>query len=130
MIPWKNFASFASTHIPHSYLKSTFEEVWKKEESVLKETSKSRFRNKDNVNHWLMRYWQLASGNFEPQNINVGCNFMLEDNDNRALNAIREQKYKMICLNDTVKVTNFDLLKNQIKDAFDSILPKKSEFEV
>src|SRR5699024_3026385 len=96
------FAAFLSTHIPHSYLKSTFEEVWDAEKEVLEETSSSRFRNKNNVNQWLIRYWQLASGKFTPRNINDGKNFMLKDENNNALNAIEEQKYKMICLNDTV----------------------------
>src|SRR5690625_11964 len=64
MIPWSYFASFATTHIAHSYLKSTFKEVWSEEEKILRKTSRSRFRTKENVNQWLMRYWQLASGNF------------------------------------------------------------------
>src|SRR5699024_8306639 len=77
MIPWKHFACFSTRHIPHSYLKKTFEEVWEKEKKVLSETSKSKFRSKENVNQWLMRYWQLASGNFHPGKPKDGKNFML-----------------------------------------------------
>lgn len=129
MIPWSNFASFLSTHIPHSYLKSTFEEVWEKEKDILKKTSKSRFRNKENVNQWLMRYWQLASGNFMPRSINDGQNFMLSNSNNTALNAIENQKYKLICLNDTVKIDDFDNVKTEIKHAFNKLLPDKSKYE-
>lgn len=130
MIPWKNFASFSSTHIPHSYLKSTFDEVWEKEFEVLTKTSQSRFRSKDNVNQWLMRYWQLASGNFEPRSVKDGKNFMLSDENEDAINAIKNQKYKLICLNDTVKITNFKKVKEDIKKAFEYILPEKSDFEM
>lgn len=130
MIPWSNFASFLSTHIPHSYLKSTFEEVWKKEEEILKKTSASKFRNKENVNQWLMRYWQLAAGKFEPRSINDGKNFMLGDDNQGAINAIINQKYKLICLNDTVNITNFEQVKDEITDAFNNILSIKSSFEI
>ena len=129
MIPWNNFAAFLSTHIPHSYLKSTFEEVWEAEMKIMEETSSSRFRNKNNVNQWLIRYWQLASGNFSPRNINDGKNFMLKDKNNDALNAIEKQKYKMICLNDTVDIVNFDKVKSDIINSFELILSKKSKYE-
>src|SRR5699024_5818887 len=129
MIPWNNFAAFLSTHIPHSYLKSTFEEVWEAEMKIMEETSSSRFRNKNNVNQWLIRYWQLASGNFSPRNINDDKNFMLKDKNNDAINAIEKQKYKMICLNDTVDIVNFDKVKSDIINSFELILSKKSKYE-
>lgn len=130
MIPWNNFASFLSTHIPHSYLKSTFEEVWDQEEIILSQTSKSKFRNPSNVNQWLMRYWQIASGKFIPRNINDGMLFMLKEDNPEAINAIEKQKYKLICLNDTVQITEFEKQKEEIKSAFEKILPDKSEFEL
>src|SRR5699024_5163415 len=130
MLPWKDFASFLSTHIPHSYLKSTFEEVWKQEEDILKETSSSKFRNKNNVNQWLMRYWQLASGNFMPRNISDGKNFMLKDDNIDAIKSIKNQTYKLICLNDTIDISEFDYVKKDIQNAFHSIFPNKSEFEI
>lgn len=131
MMPWKDFTGFLSTHIPHSYLKSTFKEVWEKEHVTLEKTSQSKFRDKSNVNQWLMRYWQLASGNFVPRNINDGKIFMLnEENLSGAINAIKNQKYKMICINDTVDIVNFEVQKEEIKKAFDEILPEKSLFEL
>lgn len=130
MIPYGYFTSFLSTHIPHSYLKSTFEEVWEKEEEILKKTSANKFRDKGDVNQWLMRYWQLASGNFAPRNINDGKLFMLTNNNDLALSAIRNQKHKMICINDRIDIHDFERQKKLIQDAFESILPKKSDFEL
>lgn len=130
MIPWDNFPSFATAHIPHSYLKSTFNEVWEKEEEVLRNTSNSRFRSKNNVNQWLMRYWQLASGNFIPRSVDIGKNFMLSDNNKDAVKAIEEQKFKLICLNDTVNIKNFEKQKDLIKHAFNNILPEQSAYEL
>lgn len=130
MLPWKHFACFSTTHLPISYLKSTFKDVWDKEEHVLEETSKSRFRSKDNVNQWIMRYWQLALGRFTPRNINFGKSFMLKDDNNRALNAIEYRKYSMVCLNDTVEIKDFEKEKDLIKKAFHKNLPHKSSFEI
>src|SRR5699024_1906972 len=129
LLPWPKFASFATTHLPISYLKSTFKEVWDNEEPILAETSKSKFRNKNDVNQWIMRYWQLASGNFIPRNINFGKSYMLEDYNEKALIAIRSQKYKMICLNDTDEIKNPLDVKDSIIDAFNQILPNKSLYE-
>lgn len=129
MSPWSNFASFMSTHIPHSYLRSTFEEVWDKEYEILEKTSQSRFRSKDNINQWLMRYWQLAAGNFAPRDIKHGKNFMLSNDNELALSAIKEQKYKLICLNDTVNINGFEKVKKEIKESFNVILPNKSRYE-
>ena len=36
----------------------------------------------------------------------------------------------MICINDTCEEIDFDVEKNNIKKAFESILPHKSEFEI
>src|SRR5699024_7599100 len=130
MIPFSNFPSFLSTHIPNSYLKSTFIKLWEQEEYILSETSKSKFRNKNDVNQWLMRYWKLASGNFIPRNIYDGRVFMLKDDNKEAIKAIKKQKYKMICLNDTVQISNFEKQRDDIKSAFNKILPNKSNFEL
>lgn len=129
LLPWPKFSGFATTHLPLAYLKGTFQEVWEQEELILSETSKSKFRSKNDVNQWIMRYWQLVSGNFIPRNINFGKSFMLEDNNEKALTAIKKQKFKMICLNDTVKIKNPNNVKNSMINAFEEILPNKSLFE-
>ncbi|MDR1570011.1 MAG: hypothetical protein LBS72_05935 [Oscillospiraceae bacterium] len=42
---------------------------------------------------------------------------------------MKNQKYKMICINDTPTVTNFEEQKRTIQNCFDSILPDRSSFE-
>src|SRR5699024_7061147 len=49
LLPWRYFTAFSTIHLPISYLKSTFKEVWDQEESILAETSQSKFRNKNDV---------------------------------------------------------------------------------
>lgn len=72
----------------------------------------------------------LATDQFEPRSINDGKNFMLGDDNQGAINAIINQKYKLICLNDTVNITNFEQVKDEITDAFNNILSIKSSFEI
>lgn len=48
----------------------------------------------------------------------------------QAVEAIRNQSYKLICLNDNVNIRNYDLVIKNIREAFESILPDKSGFEI
>ena len=55
---------------------------------------------------------------------------MIQPKQKKAVNVIRNQSYKLICLNDNVRIRNYDQVIRNINDAFDSILPKKSNFEL
>ena len=44
-------------------------------------------------------------------------------------NRIVEQKQKMLCINDNELLEGFELIKERVKAAFESILPKKSTYE-
>jgi len=48
----------------------------------------------------------------------------------QAVKAIYEQSYKLICLNDNVHIRNYAQVMENIKNAFESILPEKSSFEL
>jgi hypothetical protein len=117
-------------HTPVSYLKSTYETVWEKEPEVLMNTSCSRFKKKDNVNQWLMRYWQLASGNFVPRSPKFGKYFDLGKQCPDICDAIKKQSRHMICINDNADIDNVENVERQLTDAFNTILPEKSGFEI
>ena len=128
--PWPNFTGFYESHLPNSYCKSVLEEVWKKEYEILDMTSKDKFRNiKTHVNQWLFRYWQLASGKFTPRKANIGQYFDLSNKFDKSKQSIEKQKYKMICLNDTEQVEDFEIKKQILKEIFERKLPQKSTYE-
>lgn len=129
LMPWRWFGGFYYGHLPECYLKSTLEEVWDKEESTLNLTCESKFRDSSNVNQWVFKYWQLAKGSFLPITWKRGKCFHIHDDIDPALQAICSQKYKMICLNDTGATTNWEAKRQEIKQAFQKILPGKSSFE-
>ena len=63
------FPGFKMNHLPQGYLKQTYNEVWKCCEEHLRRTCSDKFRSYGDVVFWLIRYWQLASGNFTPYKI-------------------------------------------------------------
>ena len=83
------------------------------------------------MTHWLVRYWQLASGSFHPYNYNKdGRYFSLRDeNISSVVDCIRNQKASLICLND-YPTDRFEENKYSIASAFEEILPDKSSFEL
>ncbi len=46
------------------------------------------------------------------------------------MKAVRNQSYSLVCLNDNVHIRNYHQTMEGIKDSFESILPKKSSFEL
>ena len=116
-------------HLPVSYKKSTFEKVWSLEEPLLKSTSNSKFKQKDNINQWLMREWQLASGDFIPRSPKFGRFYDLSWNLDDACRAIQDQTASLVCLNDSSDIKDFDYVERKLIESFEKILPRKSQFE-
>ncbi|MGM0240566.1 Stealth CR1 domain-containing protein [Enterococcus sp. AZ103] len=129
VLPWQGVLGFYDPHLPVAYLKSTFEDVWQIEQAELERISQHRFRESDDISHWLMRYWQLASGNFEPQPISVGKNYLIGELPIDIEREINQGKHSLVCLNDNDFLKNFNRAKEMILTAFDNRYPEKSAFE-
>lgn len=133
LLPWKAFPGILNAHLPNSYKKSTFEELWEKEYDILDETSKHKFRYALDVNQWLFEDWQIASAKFYPRSPKIGRSFALCDDEKfnkMVFDKIIGQKYKMLCINDMVENLDFEIVKKQLQESFEKILPEKSEFEI
>lgn len=127
---FNSFRGFRDFHMPISYLKSTFEEVWNKEPEVLEKTMSFRFRNNiESVNHWLYQYWQFASGNFHQRKASIGKYIEIEDED--ITKTILGKKYKLVCINDGKNITDeeFEKSKKELIMLFEKKFPEKSTFE-
>lgn len=132
LLPFSVFPGFRNHHMPQAFLKSTFREVWKVEEPLLREVSGHRFRDITDVNQYIFRFWQLMSGKFHPVNIvNTSCRYNLTDHDLEALTAaIKTQKRDILVMADSDDVTEFNGMVAKINAAFETILPEKSTFEI
>lgn len=130
LMKWSWFPGFRYDHLATSFLKSTLEAVWDAEPEVLHATCIDKFRSKRNVNQWIFKYWQLASGDFYPR-ASLGKAFHIKAKPNESLKqAIETQKYKMICINDTARTQNFEAHRDMVKESFQKILPNKCSFEI
>ena len=133
LLPWTHFSGFFDPHQAQPFLKSTFEDVWKHEEKILSETSKSKFRKNTDLNQYLFRYWQLVTGNFLPVSIKdskyVAIKTLTDCLDTSK--SIIKQKYSLMCFNDKLdKDIYFEEAKQIINTALEKILPQKSSYEI
>ena len=130
LIPWPWFPGLLYAHTTTNLLKKTLKIVWEKEYHILDQTCSCRFRQQTNVNQWLFKYWQLADGTFYPLSNYFSHCFHIKDNVSSACQAIRQARYKVICINDTAKTQNFEQLSEQVKRTFSTKFPQKSFYEL
>ena len=129
--PYGKFITLRTPHNAQPYLKSTYDEVWAVAEKELTETSVNRFRAVSDYTPELFRTWQICRGNFEPYNTYVDTKmFPLLIRSKQAIKAIYNQSYSLICLNDNVHIRNYAQVMEGLQEAFESILPEKSSFEL
>lgn len=136
MMPFPAFYGFYESHLPIPYKKSDFKKVWNKEWETLDRECSNRFRTSTGVNHWLIENWATVEGEFYPQSIKgYGRAFYASDltlnKIDQVASYIVKQKGKVICINDgNIADSEFDQVVSSLKEAFESILPKKSCFEL
>ncbi|MBQ6196104.1 MAG: stealth family protein [Lachnospiraceae bacterium] len=128
------FPGFTNPHLPSPFLKESFRQVWEKYEPYLINTCSNRFRSYSDVSQYLVYEWQLATGCFEPEKSKkIGKYFCCRMDDPGLLQTIRRQEEPVICINDAgekLSPEEWSALKQIIQDAFMSILPEKSQFEL
>ena len=132
LLKYPGFTGFIDPHLPNPFYKDTLTNVWNMYAEKLDQTCKCRFRNIGNVNQYIFRYYQLLKGDFKPINPFLTSITYSAIDDNSLLNAISDlktQKKPLICINDGV-VSDFEKSKVLLLEAFDSILPDKSSFEL
>ena len=129
LMAFSNYTGFADYHMPCAYRKSTFAEVWEREPELLDATCRSRFRSNTDVNQWLMRYWQLAKGDFAPGKPDKGRLFAIGSEDEQIRGAVLRQEYPVVCLSDDDPSLDFEKEKDFLRQLLRQLLPEKSMFE-
>ena len=123
------FVGIYSQHICQSYTKKHYELFWKYCGEDLKKISNNKFRENTDLTTFLIRYIELLEGDFIPRKLNFGKRYEIDQSINEIENVIKNQKYNVICVNDSNPNLNFEELKERIKSSFENILPEKSSFE-
>ena len=126
LLPYWRFTGFHDWHAPNAFLKSTFIEVWDKEEKLLERASSQRFRSFFDVTQLLMKDWQIASGKFYPVNPKIAKSYRRIGQFKAFVDDIKFHKHKLICLNDYA----FYEKVQEIRALYGEVFPEKSSFEV
>ena len=129
MLPVNHFSCFDNPHLPNAFLKSTWEAVWEAEPERLEETSFHKFRNHEDVNQWVFRYWQFASGRFVQSGKKRGMFFSIGRDDRAIQQAIQKNTCKMLCLSDDSTALDFDKEQRFLQELFQARFPVPSSFE-
>ena len=70
-----------------------------------------------------------ASGRFVPRSPRIGKRF-IQPIDDEVVGFIVGQKAKMVCVNDDATEATFESEKQRLIDAFQTILPNRSLYEI
>lgn len=132
LAPWDFFPGIREYHCCYSYLKSTYEELWKLEGEAFSEVCRHRFRVNTDYNHWVFSYWQIAKGTFAPRSPRFGTAYTLCDDDKeneKILSSLEKTGYSLVCLNDNVSDEKSEDVYRKLGTALDRLFPQKSSFE-
>ena len=128
---YNKFITLRTPHNAQPFLKSTFEDVWNHCGEELEGMSTHRFRSNEDYTPELFKTWQICSSNFIPYNTYQDTKmFPLMIKAKKAIKAVREQRYSLVCLNDSVYIRNYQQTMEKINASFEAILPEKSTFEL
>lgn len=137
LLPFRRFNTMQIDHLPASYLKRSFQEVWNEAPDLMNESCKQKFRGSCAVSPWLIRDWQRAKGEFVPKRpefkgfLNCGSGSGTVD-INHVRKCINHPKnLRMICINDFCDTEDeFEQWAGAVEEAFSKRFPRKSSFEV
>ena len=131
LLPWGFFPGFNDSHMPQPYLTERFRQAWERWPQELDASCRHRIRSLSDLSHWLVRYDMLASGAFAPRSM-ADCRLMTltDDSLESICRDIEQQRWRMICLNDSEHISDFDRQCQRLCKAFERILPEKSSYEI
>ncbi|MDR2586286.1 MAG: Stealth CR1 domain-containing protein [Prevotellaceae bacterium] len=128
---YPKFVTLRTPHNAQPYLKATYGEVWRYCEKELHQMSIHRFRSVEDYTQELFRTWQICKSNFMPFNTyNDTKMFPLIIKSKQAIEAINNQSYNLVCLNDSSHIRDYEKMMKDLETAFEGILPEKSSFEL
>ena len=125
-----SYTGLYTVHGPSPLCRETFQEVWEKEGAWLTGMSGNRFRSRNDLTPYLFREWQKLSGKFHPRKVKRDIHYHnLGEDRKRLLRVIRGQKKPILCVNDTASARHEERVRQELREAFQQILPERSSFE-
>ena len=117
-------------HYSRPLIKAAFEEGWKLFEKELLQTMKNRYRTSNDNTFCVFRRLNMYNGNFVPVNNEYQRKLTdINKNIESICNNIRHCSVREIVINDSI-CNDYESRMKKVVEAFDSILPEKSSFEL
>ena len=130
LLPWSMFTGLSDHHLPQPYLRAHCFRCWEEWGDRLDETCRHTFRHITNISDYLFRYDMLAAGEFAPRSMGDGRLMTVSDTTVGAVcRDIETRRWRMVCINDSEDISDFEAVKRQLNSAFEKILPQKSAYE-
>lgn len=133
----KRLSSFYDFHTHVCHKKSVFKKLWELEGDYLDKVCMNRFRSPLDLSQWLMRYWNLASGQFFPVDMNKISRYCWFDDVETSLGTIQsviaDSDTRIIVINDTLDAEDeygFEKCKAGVRESLENIFSEKSSFEL
>lgn len=126
---WYDFPGFYDPHMANALKKSTLRHLWEVEPDALHRGSLDRFRGSADVTQYLIRYWQLCTGEFVPRKTEGKVFFPNINSYEEVVNAIDKGMYPMISFNENCTPDEFIVMKKAINEALKRRFPNKCSFE-
>ncbi|MBQ7883477.1 MAG: Stealth CR1 domain-containing protein [Phascolarctobacterium sp.] len=130
LMPFPFFTGFYNHHLSSSFLKSSYEYVWNCFPKVLDDTCRSKIREKNNVNQWLIKDVQIIKGICKNRCDRFGIRINLKNtNVDECIDIVKKKQFRLLCINDNEDTGEIEKLQERLKEAFILRFPCKSEFE-
>lgn len=124
------FPGFEDHHLPVSYLKTTLDECWNESYPILHFASGNKFRTPLDVSQYVFRYKQLAQAKFYPvSKKSRGKLTFMRNEISSIVSDIMNPELKMLCINDSNDLQNFESIAETILSTYEKKLPDNSAFE-
>lgn len=130
----KEFIWIGHWHHPQPYLKQTLIIVHQAYTTEMEKSSSNRFRAKNDLTHYLFRYWHLINGEFYPEKNNDDYikNIKTIEDIVLTIDEIKDNhNIKFLCLNDheEMESSQQELILEKIQEFLESKFREKSSFE-
>lgn len=126
---WYDFPGFYDPHMANAMKKSTLAHLWELEPAIMDAGSKDRFRGAADVTQYLIRYWQICTGEFIARRTQGKVFFPTISTYKDVVEAIKGRSYPMISFNENCTPDEFVIMKRDINQALEDLFPQKSTFE-
>lgn len=126
---WYDFPGFYDPHMANAMKKSVLAHLWDIEYAALDRGSRDHFRGYADVTQYLIRYWQICSGEFYPRRTLGKVLFPDIDTYGEVVDVIRNGSEQMISFNENCTREEFLVIKRAVNEALEERFHGKCSYE-